>query len=39
MGKVNEYINKLLKYVKKDAKINKEKPWLKYFDNTPESLK
>ena len=38
MGKVNEYINKLLKYVKKDAKINKEKPWLKYFDNTPESL-
>ena len=38
MGKVNNYIDKLLKYIKKDKKINKEKPWLKYYDNTPESL-
>ena len=38
MGKVNNYIDKLLKYIKKDKKINKEKPWLKYYENTPESL-
>ena len=37
MGIVNEYINKLLKYVKK-KKDNKEKPWLKYYGDVPEHL-
>ena len=38
MGKVNEYINKLLKYIKKEDTTNKEKPWLKYYEDTPEFL-
>ena len=38
MGKVNDYINKLLSYIKKDSKDNKEKPWLKYYGEMPEHL-
>ncbi len=38
MGIVNDYINKLLSYVKKDKKENKEKPWLKYYGDMPEHL-
>ena len=30
MGKVNDYIEKMLKYLKIEIKDNKEKPWLKY---------
>lgn len=38
MGKVNDYINKLLNYIKKENKESKEKPWLKYYDKMPEHL-
>ena len=38
MGIVNDYINKLLSYVKKDKKENKEKPWLKYYGDMPEDI-
>ena len=38
MGKVNDYIEKMLKYLKIEIKDNKEKPWLKYYKNVPESL-
>ena len=38
MGIVNEYINKLLNILKNDVKENKEKPWYKYYGDTPEHL-
>lgn len=38
MGKVNDYISKMLKYIKNEIGENKEKPWLKYYTRTPESL-
>ena len=38
MGKVNDYIEKMLKYLKIEINYNKEKPWLKYYKNVPESL-
>ncbi len=38
MGIVNDYINKLLKYVKSNKKENKEKPWLKYYGDMEEHL-
>lgn len=41
MGKVNDYIKKILKIIKNENKtiINKEKPWLQYYgDQIPESL-
>ena len=38
MGKVNEYISKMLKYIKNEIGENKEKPWLKYYTSAPESL-
>ena len=38
MGIVNDYIKKLLKFVKNDTVENKEKPWLKYYGDMPESL-
>ncbi len=38
MGKVNNYIDKLIKYIKNEKPENKEKPWLKYYDNIPEHL-
>ena len=31
MGKVNDYINKLISFIKNEKPINKEKPWLKYY--------
>lgn len=34
MGIVNNYINKLLKFIKKENKIY-EKPWHKYYDEIP----
>lgn len=37
MGIVNDYINKLLKYVKKD-KTDKERPWIKYYQGMPDTL-
>ncbi len=38
MGKVNDYINKLLNYIKSKKKDTKEKPWLKYYGEMPETL-
>ena len=38
MGKVNDYISKMLKYIKNEIGENKEKPWIKYYTRTPESL-
>lgn len=38
MGKVNDYINKLLSYIKSSKKENKEKPWLKYYGDMKEHL-
>lgn len=40
MGRVNDYIKRILKIIKKENKIiNKEKPWLQYYgDKIPESL-
>ena len=38
MGKVNDYINKLISFIKNEKPINKEKPWLKYYGDVPESL-
>ena len=38
MGKVNDYISKMLKYIKNEIGDNKEKPWIKYYTNAPESL-
>ena len=38
MGKVNDYISKMLKYIKSEIGENKEKPWIKYYTRTPESL-
>ena len=37
MGIVNEYIKKVVNKINK-SKINKEKPWLKYYDRMPEHL-
>ena len=37
MGIVNDYINKLLKYVKKD-KNDPERPWIKYYGDMPNTL-
>ena len=37
MGKVNEYINKIINKIN-SFKYNKEKPWLKYYDRMPEHL-
>ena len=34
MGIVNNYINKLLKFIKKENKTY-EKPWHKYYDEIP----
>ena len=38
MGKVNDYINRLINFIKNEKPENKEKPWLKYYGNVPESL-
>lgn len=38
MGKVNDYINKLIGFIKNEKPENKEKPWLKYYGDVPESL-
>ena len=38
MGKVNDYISKMLKYIKNEIGDNKEKPWIKYYTRAPESL-
>ena len=38
MGKVNDYINKLIKFIMNEKPENKEKPWLKYYGDVPESL-
>ena len=38
MGKVNDYINKLIKFIKNEKPENKEKPWLKYYGDVPERL-
>ena len=35
MGKVNDYISKMLKYIKNEIGENKEKPWIKYYTRTP----
>ena len=37
MGKVNEYISKIVDKLNK-LKYNEEKPWLKYYDRMPEHL-
>ena len=37
MGKVNDYINKIIKSLN-ELKYDKNKPWLKYYDRMPESL-
>lgn len=37
MGKVNDYISKIIKSIN-ELKYNSEKPWLKYYDRMPESL-
>ena len=37
MGKVNNYINKIIKSIN-ELKYNKDKPWLKFYDRMPESL-
>lgn len=38
MGKVNDYINRLISFIKNEKPENKEKPWLKYYGDVPESL-
>lgn len=38
MGKVNDYINRLIGFIKNEKPENKEKPWLKYYGDVPESL-
>ena len=38
MGIVNDYISKLLNRVKSNKKVNKEKPWLKYYGDMSETL-
>ncbi len=38
MGKVNDYITKMLKFINKEKAYNKEKPWLKYYRDLPEGL-
>lgn len=38
MGKVNEYIKKMLQYLKHEIKEDKNKPWLRYYKDTNESL-
>ena len=38
MGKVNDYINRLINFIKNEKPENKEKPWLKYYGDVPESL-
>lgn len=39
MGKVNDYITKLINYIKKDNNtIDKERPWLKYYEDEPDHL-
>lgn len=40
MGRVNDYIKKILRIIKKEEKvINKEKPWLQYYgDKIPEFI-
>ena len=38
MGKVNDYINRLINFIKNEKTENKEKPWLKHYGNVPESL-
>lgn len=37
MGKVNDYISKIIDKINK-FKYNEEKPWLKYYDRMPENL-
>ena len=37
MGKVNDYINKIVKQIHK-LRIDKDKPWLMYYDRMPENL-
>lgn len=38
MGKVNDYINRLINFIKNEKTENKDKPWLKYYGNVPERL-
>ena len=38
MGKVNDYINRLINFIKNEKTENKEKPWLKYYGDMPEHL-
>lgn len=38
MGKVNNYIKKMLKSLKINKHYDKEKPWLKYYEDLPEHL-
>lgn len=38
MGKVNDYINRLISFIKNEKPENKEKPWLKYYGDVPENL-
>ena len=35
MGKVNDYIKKLLNFVKGEDKVKYEKPWHKYYEGQP----
>lgn len=37
MGVVNQYINKLMNFLKIDV-VNPDKPWVKYYKNIPEHL-
>ena len=37
MGKVNEYINKIVKQIN-ILRFDKNKPWLRYYDRMPENL-
>ena len=37
MGRVNDYINRIIKKIN-DLKINNDKPWLKYYDRMPEHI-
>ena len=37
MGKVNEYINKIIISLS-ELRYNKDKPWLRYYDRMPEHL-
>ena len=38
MGKVNDYINKLISFIKREKEFDKEKPWLKYYKDIPEHI-